>query len=439
MDSIANIRQLFDNQPYPINPIEMVCEDINFLFLHSLTTAHYLRGDGYVESKGKLILDVGCGTGYGALVLAIANPDAKIVGIDLSPNSIEIAIKRFQFHGLTNFEFHTMSVEELPRLGMQFDYINCDETLYLLPDPVAGLQIMAAILAPQGLMRANLHSLYNRADVFRAQTLSRFLGLMDGEVGDWECEIIRDLMNSLKEGVVINQTWQKFNNDNGNIYMNFLLYGDKGYTIPQMFEMLEASELEFICMVNWRQWLLDDLFKAAKSLPEYIDLVINEATDMQSLHLYELLHPVHRLLDFWCGHPDRDPPNHQTLPLSEISYSQPEIWQSYIFHLHPQLHTEKFKQALEEAIARNQPFPLTQFVSCTSSQSINFVAPATICLWLLWEQPCSMDQLIQHWLTIKPVDPLTLRAIAKSEAFSQIQQVLLQLESLLVVLIQRAS
>ena len=49
-----------------------------------------------------------------------------------------------------------------------------------------------------------------------------------------------------------------------------------------------------------------------------------------------------------------------------------------------------------------------------------------------------MEQLIQHWLTIKPVDLLTLRAIAKSEAFSQIQQALLQLESLLVVLIQRA-
>ena len=76
------------------------------------------------------------------------------------------------------------------------------------------------------------------------------------------------------------QTWQKFNNDNGNICMNFLLYGDKGYTIPQMFEMLEATKLEFICMVNWRQWMLDDLFKSIKSLPEYIDLVINEASDM---------------------------------------------------------------------------------------------------------------------------------------------------------------
>ena len=435
MTSIANIRQLFDSHPYPINPIEMTCEDINFLFLHSLTTAHYLRGDGYVESKGKLILDVGCGTGYGTLVLAIANPDAKIFGIDLSPNSIEIAIKRFEFHGLTNFEFHSMSVEELPNLGIQFDYINFDETLYLLPDPITGLQIMAGILAPQGLIRANLHSLYNRADVFRSQTLARFLGLMDGEVGDWECEIIRDLMNSLREGVVIHQTWQKFNNDNGNICMNFLLHGDKGYTIPQMFEMLEASKLEFICMVNWREWILDDLFKSAKSLPEYIDLVINEANDMQSLHLYELLHPVHRLLDFWCGHSDRNLSNNRPISLSEISYSQPEIWQTYTLHLHPQLHTEKFKQALEKAIAQDKPFPITEFISCTSSQPISILAPATISLWLLWQHPCSIEQLVQHWLTIKPVDPLTLKAIAKSEAFLQIYQILLQLESLLVLLI----
>jgi 2-polyprenyl-3-methyl-5-hydroxy-6-metoxy-1,4-benzoquinol methylase len=74
MNPTTSLRQLFDQNPYPINSIEMSPqEDLNFLFVHSLTTAHYLRGDGYVKAEGKVILDVGCGTGYGALALAIAS------------------------------------------------------------------------------------------------------------------------------------------------------------------------------------------------------------------------------------------------------------------------------------------------------------------------------------------------------------------------------
>lgn len=436
MDNTESLRQLFDQYPYPINQIEMSPrEDTKFLFLHSLTTAQYLRGNGYISSKGKAILDVGCGSGYAALAMAIANPEAKIVGIDLSPKSVAVARERMKFHGFTNCEFHAISVEDLPSLGMQFDYINCDETLYLLPNPTEGLQIMASVLSPQGVIRTNLHSRYSREEFFRAQTLSRFLGLMDGEIGDWECDVINELMESLKNGVKVKTSWQSLGNRNEEVRMNFLLPSDKGYIIPEMFAMLESSDLELISMVNWRQWCLEDLFQSADALPEYLELMLSEATPMQRLHLYELLHPVHRLLDFWCGHQNTESPNHHSVDFAEITYSDVEAWQNYTLYLHPQLRTEKFKQALEEAITKSLPFPITQFLSCTSSQSLNLFAPASICLWLLWQQPQSIGDLIKYWLTIKPLNPISLRPVQESETFSEIQQALLQLESLLVVLI----
>ena len=59
MGNTESLRQLFDGCPYPTNQIEMSPkDDINFLFLHSLTTAHYIQGDGYIRPQGKLILDV---------------------------------------------------------------------------------------------------------------------------------------------------------------------------------------------------------------------------------------------------------------------------------------------------------------------------------------------------------------------------------------------
>ncbi len=48
-------------------------------------------------------------------------------------------------------------------LGLEFDYINADEVLYLLPDIVEGLKAMKAVLKPEGIIRTNLHSSFQRA------------------------------------------------------------------------------------------------------------------------------------------------------------------------------------------------------------------------------------------------------------------------------------
>jgi hypothetical protein len=241
-------------------------------------------------------------------------------------------------------------------------------------------------------------------------------------------------MQPLKEGVAMRQTWQKMGNDNEQIRMNFLLYGDKGYTIPQMFEMLEESNLEWVGMVNWRQWTLEDLFNNAQPLPEYVDLLISQASALQRLHLYELLHPVHRLLDFWCGHQNREVIN-KPFNLAAVNHNDRATWQTITFHLHPQLRTENFKRALEQSLSQSLPFPLTQFLSCTASQPINLTAPDTICLWILWQQPCYVDEIVSYWLKIKPLNPLTLDTVSESTAYLEVYQALLKLESLLVILI----
>jgi len=58
--------------------------------------------------------------------------------------------------------------------------------------------------------------------------------------------------------------------------MNYLLQGDKGFTITELFAALKAADLEFISMVNWRQWDLMDLFKEKD--PENLRLSGNEFT-----------------------------------------------------------------------------------------------------------------------------------------------------------------
>jgi 2-polyprenyl-3-methyl-5-hydroxy-6-metoxy-1,4-benzoquinol methylase len=249
LELIENIRQQFDNTPFPRIPLEQSPKDNSeFLYLHNLVTAYYFRNRRVINTEGKVILDAGCGTGYKSLVLAIANPGAKIVGIDLSEQSVKLADRRLQYHGVANAEFYALKIEELPSLGLQFDYINADEVLYLLPDPVAGLQAMKSVLATNGIIRTNLHSSNGRAGVFRAQAVFKTMGLMNGSPGELEIEIVRETMEALQDEVGLKAfTWNSDRAQNeAGIMANYLLVGDKGCTIPEVFVILRGADLEFI-------------------------------------------------------------------------------------------------------------------------------------------------------------------------------------------------
>jgi ubiquinone/menaquinone biosynthesis C-methylase UbiE len=142
-DLREKIRQQFDTGPYPRTPLEKSPKnDAMSLYIHNLINPYYLRNQKVIETEGKLILDAGCGSGYKSLVLAEANPGAKIIGVDISEKSVDLARQRLQYHGFDNTDFHVISIEQLPQLGLDFDYINCDEVLYLFRDPSVGLQAM---------------------------------------------------------------------------------------------------------------------------------------------------------------------------------------------------------------------------------------------------------------------------------------------------------
>ena len=117
-ESLEKIRQQFNSAPFPRVPLEDSPKyNYELLYIHNLITPYYLRNQTVIETEGKIILDAGCGTGYKSLILAEANPGAKIVGIDLSEESVKLARHRLEYHGFENAEFHVLSIEDVPKLG----------------------------------------------------------------------------------------------------------------------------------------------------------------------------------------------------------------------------------------------------------------------------------------------------------------------------------
>jgi len=76
---------------------------------YQLEYAYHLLGD----VRDKTVLDYGCGLGENSVL--IASRGARVVGVDISPETIELAEKRMELHQLgENTEFRVASAHELP-------------------------------------------------------------------------------------------------------------------------------------------------------------------------------------------------------------------------------------------------------------------------------------------------------------------------------------
>lgn len=434
---LEKIRQQFDSAPYPRVPVEDSPKEIpSLLYIHNLVTSYYLRNQKVIDTKGKVILDAGCGSGWKSLVLAEANPGAKIVGADISEESVKLAEQRLAYHGIENAEFHVCSVEELPKLGLEFDYINCDELLYLFPEPGKALKAMGSVLKPEGIIRSNLHCAFQRAEYFRSQELFKTMGLMDSNPSELEIGIVVENMKALRDVVKLkSQAWNPSYEGEDNkekILMNHLFQGDKGYTIRDLFAALRVANLEFVKMVNWLKWELMDLFKEPDNLPAFLAMSLPDISEEERLYLFELLHPIHRLLDFWCGHPNQAKP---FIPVSEWTNSD---WQQVVVYLHPQLRTPNLRESLIASVTEMKPFIINKNLSI-DGEGLTIDGSMAHCFIPLFEQPQSMTALVERWKQIRPLNPVTLQPMEYQQAFNLVQQFLQNLEKLGYVMLEQQS
>lgn len=406
-DLLDKLRQQFDKTPYPV--IDITDKPNNnpaYLYIHNLVTAYYLRYQQVVSPEGKLILDAGCGSGYKALSLAIANPGAKIIGVDLSETSIEKAKERLAYHGFDNAEFYAMPLADLPTLGLEFDYINNDEVLYLIPDPPGSLQTMKTVLKPEGIIRTNLHSKIQRSKFYRAQNLCHLLGLTEGNPEEAEIEMLTELMRSLKNETILKiYTWKlSFEQDPKATLFNHLLVGDKGFTIPDLFYLLQTTDLEFISMVDWRTWNLNELFDTGKPLPVFLNEFLGQLSIPEQLQIFELIQPNHRLLDFWCGHQGQE---NSFTPVPEWTETH---WAKAKIYLHPQLQTPEFIAEANRCAIRLNPLEISRYLPTVPQSNLDSIVVATVILPLL-ESPRTLAELVARSQQLRPYDLQTLEPI----------------------------
>ncbi len=199
------------------------------------------------------ILVAGCGTTQAAHY-AVRWPNARVVGIDVSANSLAFTEELKRKYALDNLELHQLPVERAGELGQIFEHVVSTGVLHHLPDPDTGLRALRDVLAPAGALNVMVYAPYGRAGVYMLQDYCRRLG-----IGRTAPEIA-DLAASLKALppehplVPLLRNSPDFATTAG-IADALLHPQDRAYTVPQLLDFLTNAGLTFARWIRQAPYL----------------------------------------------------------------------------------------------------------------------------------------------------------------------------------------
>lgn len=94
------------------------------------------------------VIDIGCGSGWAARLMAAQAHEGRVVGIDVSDEMIRIASE--DSAAVSNVEFQVASAEGLPFAEGEFTHAFSMESLYYYSDMAAALNEIRRVLQPGG-------------------------------------------------------------------------------------------------------------------------------------------------------------------------------------------------------------------------------------------------------------------------------------------------
>lgn len=209
-----------------------------------LLNHHCFRGERDFKD-GFRILVAGGGTGDATIFLAeqLRGMNARIVHVDVSEPSIAVARERARIRGLSEIEWRTGSLLDIPRWALgEFDYINCIGVLHHLESPEQGLDALLSALAPGGALGLMVYGQIGRTGVYQLQALLRTLHAEGDDMAARLASAKAVLAalprsNWFKRGEELHPD-HRSGGDAGII--DLLLHSqDRAYTVPQLYEWLE--------------------------------------------------------------------------------------------------------------------------------------------------------------------------------------------------------
>ncbi|HEY9873400.1 MAG TPA: class I SAM-dependent methyltransferase [Candidatus Obscuribacterales bacterium] len=296
-DISSAVERLYDTYPFPPEPL-LDSPPPGYNWRWNWLAAYSFCTGQKPQKQDIRILDAGCGTGVGTEYLVHLNPQAEVVGIDLSSGALEVAQERCHKSGANGVEFHHLSLYDADKLAGEFDLINCVGVLHHLPDPIRGIKSLASKLRPGGLMHIFVYGELGRWEInLMQQAIALLQGSQRGDYRDG-VQLGRKIFAALPENNRLvkreKERWS-LENQRDECFADMYVHPQEiDYNIETLFELIDASGLEFVGFSNPKSWQLErllgkvpDLMERAKGLSDRDRYRLIELLDPESFTHYE--------------------------------------------------------------------------------------------------------------------------------------------------------
>ena len=132
---------------------------------------------------GELIVDLGSGGGLDVFLAAQkVGPTGKAIGIDMTPEMIELSRRNAAKAGLTNVEFHLATIDKLPLPDASVDVVISNCVINLAPNKDAVLREIARVLKPGGRLAVSDIALKRPLPAELGTDLMAYVGCIAGAI-----------------------------------------------------------------------------------------------------------------------------------------------------------------------------------------------------------------------------------------------------------------
>jgi SAM-dependent methyltransferase len=133
--------------------------------------------------EGEVVLDLGCGGGLDVFLAAQkVGPRGKAIGVDMTPQMIELARRNATKAGVANVEFHLATIDALPLADGSVDVILSNCVINLATDKGKVFREMARVLKPGGRVAVSDIALKRELPVELAQDVMSYVGCIAGAI-----------------------------------------------------------------------------------------------------------------------------------------------------------------------------------------------------------------------------------------------------------------
>jgi len=291
------VSAFYDRFPYPGDPLQdgpppgynwRWCVDSAWAAATGALTPRSDQGE-----RPWRILDAGCGTGVSTDYLCHLNPGSSVLAVDISAGALEVARERTRRSGAAK-AVRELRIEQRSLLDLAgegpFDYINSVGVLHHLREPEAGLQSLAGLLRPGGLLHLFLYADGGRWEIHRTQRALARLAVGSGAEG---LRLGRQLLAELPEGNRLRQhherRWIVDTAADANFADMYLHPQETSYNLDRLLAFVASAGLEFAGFSNPEVWsparlLSGELLERAQGLSQLEQWSLVEELDPDISH-----------------------------------------------------------------------------------------------------------------------------------------------------------